>query len=182
MTNKSNTNCLQVLIIMRIKSFTIIAIICLLAVFIACRSGMPLAKQLKKMPSKAMLVSEAEACGFTLDTMTTIYPNGLSFFGDTVPKKYLQSWTDFCVGLGSELSDAGLKSVQPYRLWGRVYFAPDGTVEHYFYKWLGNRQPDAEWQKQFKKVLEAYLNKFQFTYPMNRRFAQCGVVQLEPKD
>ena len=162
------------------KTLLSVAVAALLVSMTACRSGMTLTRQLEKMPTKAMLVSEAEARGVTLDTMETIYPNGLQFFGDSVPNAYWQSWADFCTGLVKELGDAGMAWNEPYRLWGRVYFSPDGKVEHYFYKWTGQLIPTEEWQVQFKEVLERYLAQFQFTYPMNRRFSQCGRVRVAP--
>lgn len=148
----------------------------------ACGASRSLEKQLAKMPQKAMLLSEITEMGITLDTLETIYPSGMPLFGDSIPQGYMQSWMAFVQGLSGAMGEAGMNWTEPYRLWGRAYFAPDGTVEHYFYAWSGDRKPTEEWQTQFREVLERYLATFRFAYPMNRRFAQCGGIRLTPAE
>ena len=134
------------------------------------------------MPQKAMLLSEVTEMGITLDTLETIYPSGMFILADSVPQEYMQSWMDFVQGLSGAMREAGMNWTEPYRLWGRAYFAPDGSVEHYFYAWSGDKKPTNEWQAQFREVLERYLANFRFAYPMNRRFAQCGGIRLTPAE
>lgn len=150
--------------------------------FAACVASRSIEKQLAKMPQKAMLLSEVTEKGITLDTLETIYPSGMFILGDSVPKDYMQSWMAFVQGLSGAMREAGMNWTEPYRLWGRAYFAPDGTVEHYFYTWSGDRKPTNEWQVQFREVLERYLATYRFSYPMNRKFAQCGGIRLTPAE
>ena len=150
--------------------------------FAACGASHSLEKKMAKMPQKAMLLSEVTEMGITLDTLETIWPSGMFILADSVPQEYMQSWMDFVQGLSGAMREAGMNWTEPYRLWGRAYFAPDGSVEHYFYAWSGDKKPTNEWQAQFREVLERYLANFRFAYPMNRRFAQCGGIRLTPAE
>ncbi len=150
--------------------------------FASCSASRSLEKQLAKMPQKAMLLSEVTDRGITLDTLETIWPSGMFILGDSVPQEYMQSWMAFVQGLSGAMREAGMNWTEPYRLWGRAYFAPNCTVEHYFYTFSGDKKPSDEWQSQFREVLEHYLGTYRFTYPMNRRFAQCGGIRLTPAE
>ena len=146
-----------------------------------CGASKSLEKQLAKMPQKAMLLSEVTERGLTLDTLETVYPSGMfQWNADSVPQEYMLSWQKFIYGLRNALIAEGMNWTEPYSLWGRAYFAPDGTVDHYFYTWRGQSQPTDEWKAQFREVLERFLATYRFEYPMNRRFAQCGGVSLRP--
>ncbi len=142
-----------------------------------CGASKSLEKQLAKMPQKAMLLSEVTERGLTLDTLETVYPSGMSQWS---AQEYMLSWQKFIYGLRNALVAEGMNWTEPYSLWGRAYFAPDGTVAHYFYTWRGKSQPSDEWKAQFREVLERFLATYRFEYPMNRRFAQCGGVSLRP--
>lgn len=163
------------------RTFKTFALLTMGMIMVGCTANRSLEKQLAKMPQKAMLLSEVTEQGLTLDTLETIYPSGmLQWSADSVPQEYMQSWMAFVQGLSSALREAGMNWTEPYRLWGRAYFAPDGSVDHYFYTWTGNSQPTEEWKTQFREVLEKYLSSYRFKYPMKQRFAQCGGVRLTP--
>lgn len=162
------------------KTVALCMAICAIGLLATCKSNSSLTSQLKKMPTKAMLLTEVSERGITLNDMESLYPNGMTILGDSIPQEYGQSWIEFVTGIAGEMRSAEMSWNETYRLWGRAYFAPDGTVEHYFYRWTGDLVPSEEWQAQFHKVLENYLGKCRFKYPMDRRFAQCGGVLLKP--
>ena len=157
---------------------------CLILGLSACNSRRNLSHRLDKLPGKAMLLTEVKEQGITLEAMEKLYPSGLPLFGDSVPAGYMQAWTGFFQGLVGEMHKSGMEWSEPYRFWGRAYFAPGGTVDHFFYQWVGkaNGNPSEEWDGQFRAVLECYLDTFCFGYPMKGRFAQCGGVILKPAE
>lgn len=164
------------------KALYAVAIFCLSIVCLACGGTKTLSEKLDRLPGRAVLIADAKAQGITLSAMEALYPNGLPFAGDSVPAGYVQEWRGFVQGLARALRDSGMVWNEPYYLWGRAYFAPDGKVDHFFYHWTdktGNR-PTADWQARFGRVAEAYVASFRFGYSMNRRFAQCGGVLLQP--
>ena len=166
------------------KVFLWSALFCTVLGLAACGSGSNLAHNLDKLPGKAMLLTEAKERDITLEAMETLYPSGLPLFGDSVPAGYMQAWTGFFQGLVGEMRKSGMEWSEPYRFWGRAYFAPGGTVDHFFYQWAGKAggNPSEEWDGQFRAVLERYLDTFCFEYPMKGRFAQCGSVVLKPAE
>ena len=131
---------------------------------------------LKSLQTCAVPIDEARSLGFTFDTMEHYYPNGMELLGDSVPNEYINSWNDFVTGIGNALDLADLNWIDGYRLWGRAFFAADGSVDQYFYTWTGDTQPADWWKARFQKVLERYLATFRFAYPMRRNFAQCGGI------
>ncbi len=139
-------------------------------------------KPLLQFPGRSVLLDEARAAGITLDTLETYYPSGMIVLGDSVPQGYMRSWMAFVQGLADALREADMDWTEPYRLWGRAFFAPDGSVDRYFYTWTGEMQPSDEWKALFRKVLENYLSHYRFTHPMHRRFAQCGGISLRPTE
>ena len=159
-------------------------LICVAVVFMACRSGRALSQKLECLPAKAMLLAEVKEQGITLEAMEELYPIGLPLFGDSVPAGYMRAWTGFVQGLAGEMRGAGMEWSETYRFWGRAYFAPDGSVDHFFYQWTGKdgNIPTEEWRERFHAVLGCYLDTFRFDFPMNRRFAQCGGVVLKPTE
>lgn len=163
--------------------FKSLAVLALGAMLLAgCSTSKSLEKQLAKMPRKAMLLSEVKERGLTLDTLETIYPSGMfQWSADSVPQEYVLSWQKFIYSLRNALVAEGMNWTETYNLWGRAYFAPDGSVDHYFYTWRGKSQPTDEWKAQFREVMERFLATYRFEYPMNRRFAQCGGVILQPE-
>lgn len=152
-----------------------------MAVMLAgCSASQLIETKLNRMPHKAMLIDEVHDRGINLDTLESVYPSGMVRFGDSVPQAYMQAWTSFVQGLAGAMRQAGMDWSEPYRLWGRAYFSPEGKVDHYFYAWTGATQPADEWKAQFRQVLEDYLSTFRFAYPMGGRFAQCGGIALRP--
>ena len=145
-----------------------------------CGTGRSIEKRLADMPQRAMLITEVHDRGINLDSLESIYPSGLTRFGDSIPQGYLSAWRDFVMGMAQAMRSAGMDWDEPYRLSGRAYFSPDGRVDHYFYGWTGDRQPAEEWKTQFRGVLERYLASYRFAYPMEGRFAQCGGIHLTP--
>lgn len=166
------------------KVFLLCALFSSVLALTACDSGRNLSHRLDKLPGKAMLLTEAKERGITLEAMETLYPSGLPLFGDSVPAGYMQAWTGFFQGLVGEMRKSGMEWSEPYRFWGRAFFAPNGAVDHFFYQWNGKEgdNPAEEWNGQFRAVLERYLDTFCFEYPMEGRFAQCGGVILKPAE
>jgi hypothetical protein len=114
------------------RAFLWCALFCTVLGLAACGSGSNLAHKLDKLPGKAMLLTEVKEQGITLEAMEKLYPSGLPLFGDSVPAGYMQAWTGFFQGLVGEMRKSGMEWSEPYRFWGRAYFASGGTVDYFF--------------------------------------------------
>lgn len=139
--------------------------------------------ELSCIRTRAVLIPELYELGLTLDTSGALehhYTTGVYLLGDSIPQQYMQAWQQFVLGLRNALIDAGMSWADVYRFWGRLFLAPDGSVDYYVYQWSGDHQPGDEWKAQFRTVVERYLATFRFAYTFNRRFSQCGSVVLRP--
>ena len=157
-----------------------VAAIVLIMLATSCKSEMFLARKLEKLPTKVITPAELRK-NYNINTadVEKLYPSGLESFSDTIPQAYLDEWTRFLMDMGKALTKAGLEREKDYRLWLRGHFSADGSVEYFFYNFLGQDMPSPEWEAQFQEVIKEYIKTFRFNYPINRKFSQCGSARLE---
>lgn len=55
----------------------------------------------------------------------------------------------------------------------RIYFNPDGTVKHYFFRVLNN-SVNQEKRMEFRSILEKYFDELKIDLIQSSIFAQCG--------
>lgn len=157
-----------------------VAAIVLIMLATSCKSDMFLARKLEKLPTKVITPADLRK-NYNINTadVEKLYPSGLESFSDTIPQAYLDEWTRFIIDMGKALTKAGLEREKDYRLWLRGHFSADGSVEYFFYNFLGQDLPSPEWEAQFQEVVKEYIKTFRFNYPINRKFSQCGSALLE---
>lgn len=157
-----------------------VAAIVLIMLATSCKSDMFLAKKLEKLPTNVITPADLRK-NYNINTadVEKLYPSGLESFSDTIPQAYLDEWTRFIIDMGKALTKAGLEREKDYRLWLRGHFSADGSVEYFFYNFLGQDMPSPEWEAQFQEVVKEYIKTFRFNYPINRKFSQCGSALLE---
>lgn len=157
-----------------------VAAIVLIMLATSCKSDMFLARKLEKLPTKVITPADLRK-NYNINTadVEKLYPSGLESFSDTIPQAYLDEWTRFIIDMGKALTKAGLEREKDYRLWLRGHFSADGSVEYFFYNFLGQDMPSPEWEAQFQEVVKEYIKTFRFNYPINRKFSQCGSALLE---
>ena len=162
------------------KALLAIATIVLIALAPSCKNEMFLAKKLEKLPTNVITPADLRK-NYNIETTAVekLYPSGLESFGDTIPQAYLDEWTRFLMDMGKALEKAGLEREKDYRLWLRGHYSADGSVEYFFYNFLGQDLPSPEWEAQFREVVKEYIKTFRFNYPINRKFSQCGSAVLE---
>ena len=157
-----------------------VAAIVLIMLATSCKSEMFLAQKLEKLPTKVITPAELHK-NYNINTadVEKLYPSGLESFSDTIPQAYLDEWTRFLMDMGKALTKAGLEREKDYRLWLRGHYSADGSVEYFFYNFLGQDMPSPEWEAQFQEVIKEYIKTFRFNYPINRKFSQCGSARLQ---
>lgn len=162
------------------KALLAIATIVLIALASSCKNEMFLAKKLEKLPTNVITPAELHNnYNINAAEVEKLYPSGLESFGDTIPQAYLDEWTRFIMDMGKALEKAGLEREKDYRLWLRGHYSADGSVEYFFYNFLGQDMPSPEWEAQFQEVIKEYIKTFRFNYPINRKFSQCGSAILQ---
>jgi hypothetical protein len=91
---------------------------------------------------------------------------------DELQKAYFQILKD----LGKFLNINGLKWEKPTRCFNRIYFKEDGSIDYFFYNFLGNAEdkPSQEVQEFFKKILQEFIQNYKFALKADVKFVQCG--------
>ena len=162
------------------KTLLAVATIVLIALASSCKSEMFLAKKLEKLPTNVITPADLyKNYNIKTTAVEKLYPSGLESFGDTIPQAYLDEWTRFIMDMGKALKEADMKWEKDYRLWLRGHYSADGSVDYFFYNFLGNDLPLPEWEAQFQEVIKEYIKTFRFNYPINRKFSQCGSARLQ---
>ena len=124
------------------KALLAIATIVLIALASSCKNEMFLAKKLEKLPTNVITPAELHNnYNINAAEVEKLYPSGLESFGDTIPQAYLDEWTRFLMDMGKALEKAGLEREKDYRLWLRGHYSADGSVEYFFYNFLGQAMP-----------------------------------------
>lgn len=162
------------------KALLAVATIVLIALASSCKNEIFLAKKLEKLPTNVITPAELHNnYNINAAEVEKLYPSGLESFGDTIPQAYLDEWTRFIMDMGKALEKAGLEREKDYRLWLRGHYSADGSVDYFFYNFLGQDMPSPEWEAQFQEVIKEYIKTFRFNYPINRKFSQCGSARLQ---
>ena len=108
----------------------------------------------------------------TLDSLAPIYRDG---FGDETcvfplsrQGEYDQAWMTFIHGLAGLDEAEGITSLGVY-----AHFAPDGRVEHLFYK------ADGVDEERFQQGVQRFCDGFRFPLEAPARFKQCSSVEFK---
>lgn len=70
------------------------------------------------------------------------------------------------------------------RCFQRIYFAPNGTIDYFIYKFnVKNAQPDAipseEQQQEFNRLLSLFIKEYSFELKADEPFAQCSPTSYQ---
>lgn len=85
----------------------------------------------------------------------------------------IPAWRQILTDLNRHLKEEGLVWEGPLRVWQRMYFAEDGTMEYILYN-IRDDTLDEEDQALFHSALESFVQVAQFELQANKKFAQCG--------
>ena len=89
---------------------------------------------------------------------------------------YIESYQQFIEDLASFLAKNNFKWGKQVRCFNRIYFAPNGSVDHFLYSFSDGQISD-EQNIAFSKLLEEFCKTAQFKLKADRPFAQCSPVR-----
>lgn len=101
-------------------------------------------------------VTEAESRGISIQSLDSIYKSAVHvdstqavFTEEEDVKALYSSYVQLLQDLGNFLSENDFEWEQPRRCFNRIYFAPNGTIDYFLFKFLGDpeNQPSLEKQK-----------------------------------
>ncbi len=96
-----------------------------------------------------------------------------------------QAYVKMLQDLGKFLLENNFKWEKPTRCFQRIYFKPDGTVDYFLYNFLNkNVKPEDQLsevkQAEFDRLLNLFIENYQFAVKANVKFAQCSPATYRP--
>lgn len=139
---------------------------------------------------EGMTVQEASAKGLSIKTLDSLYKSAVhvdtsqAVFRsqseqDALQRSYIQLLQDF----GNFLSDNDFHWEKRTPCYNRIYFSEDGTIDYFLFNFLGKEEskPSESVQKEFKRLLNIFIEDYQFPMTASIKFAQCSPTQYMPK-
>lgn len=90
-------------------------------------------------------------------------------------QEFWDAWQAFLRELGDHLKTSGFRWTSDTRLSTRIYFNADGSVNRFLYSFPRDHT-DADTQKRFAELLDAFLAEHAIAVQAAEGFAQCGPV------
>lgn len=131
---------------------------------------------------QAMSISEAKEQGLTITKLDSIYKDGLNV--DTSKavfsnkQKYFKSWRKLLQDFGNYLKENDFKWTDSTKVFNKVYFAKNGTIDYFMYNIHGDLSKEK--RQKFKKLLNDFINNYSFQMTANVKFTQCGKAVYAP--
>lgn len=132
---------------------------------------------------------EAEAKGISISKLDSLYQSAVHvdtsqavFKTDSELQAMQQSYIKLLQDLGDFLSENDFHWKEPTRCFNRIYFDSDGTIDYFLFNFLGKPEdiPSAERQKEFERLLNTFIEDYQFPLSAEKKFAQCSPTTYMP--
>lgn len=128
---------------------------------------------------------EAEKQGYDLDVLDSLYRNAVNVDTTKVVFKSkvneddnYQAWIKLIQSFSTYLYNNGWKTDKDIRGFIKVYFAPSGKVEMFFYNMKDPAVTEAHHQL-FKKLMTEMLTDYNYGLQAEEQFSQCGQILLK---
>ena len=113
------------------------------------------------------------------DTLLAVFKTELE--QGKLQQAYIKMLQDF----GKFLAENNFKWEKPTKCFQRIYFNPNGTVDYFLYNFLNkNVKPEdqlpQEKQVEFDRLLNKFIQTYQFSVKANVKFAQCSPTTYKP--
>ncbi|RVU01729.1 hypothetical protein EOD41_07145 [Mucilaginibacter limnophilus] len=128
---------------------------------------------------KALTFQQAEKQGIAMQKLDKLYANALdadtakAVFKGAEVQVFYKAYTTMLSDLSIFLQKNNFKWEKPTRIFHRIYFEPDGNIDHY----LLNLQPtsmDAAKQDTLIKQVNEFAKNYKLAITANKKFAQCS--------
>ncbi|HEY0976727.1 MAG TPA: hypothetical protein VGE21_04600 [Flavobacteriales bacterium] len=94
---------------------------------------------------------------------------------------FIDAYTRMLQDLGDHLQRNGFEWPGPVRGFNRIYFAADGSVDHFLYS-IRPGQISTEQEARFEEFLRGFVSGYHLPMKAEVPFAQCSPVTFMPKE
>jgi len=123
----------------------------------------------------------AEGSVYAMQKLDAVYPSAVS--SDTIKEvfkgaqqaKFITAYTSMLNELAIYLHKNNFLWGAPTRIFNRVYFAADGSINYYLVNLAGTGLDDTK-QKRLLDLLNTFITTNKINITANTRFAQCSPV------
>ena len=128
---------------------------------------------------RAETFQSAAKSGLTVAVLDKQYANALdndnsksTFKGDD-KQKFYQAYVSLLADLNVYLHAKKFTWDKPTRIVHRIYFEPDGKIDHYLLN-LDATSMDPAKQARLLKLMNQFVTNYKFKITAGKKFAQCG--------
>ena len=136
---------------------------------------------------KAMTFEQAEKLGIPFQRLDSIYKSAIHselelavFKTPEEQKNLMVAYRKFMQELGTFLKVHSFSWEKETRCFNRIYFSSEGKVDYFLYNFPSG-QLTAEKEKEFKRLLNLFVQQHRFTLSADEGFAQCSPIKYSDK-
>lgn len=133
---------------------------------------------------------DAEAQGISTNHLDSTYQNAVNvdttlavFKTANEQEKLFDAYSQLRLDLAAFLKEHNFFWEKQTRCFNRVYFNKDGKIDYFLYNCTdkdGNK-PNEVRQNEFKRLLNLFIQDYQFPMKADVKFVQCGGSNYSPK-
>ena len=132
---------------------------------------------------KVMRLADARAIGLTTEHMDSLYKSAFNMQDSTDcafpgrTDEFLELWPGTLQSVGKVLQNDGFRHPQDIPVTYRIFFGPDGRIEHFHYAIREAIDPEVE--QRFQQGVEKFIESYTFPLKPDGPFKQCGKMVLQ---
>ena len=133
---------------------------------------------------RAATFQQAATNGLTVQQLDRTYSNALdadtakAVFKGEGAKQFYKAYVTMMYDVSAYLKAHYFSWGKPTRVVHRIYFQPDGAIDHYLVN-LAPANMGSVKEQQLLALLNSFAKEYKFKLPAGRRFAQCGPAVYE---
>lgn len=134
---------------------------------------------------KVMRLDSARTKGLGTAHMDSLYVSGLDAQDSTKAaftgpaEEFVEQFHQTLQAIGAHLSKAGFRWGEDTRVLYRMFFAADGSVEHFHYQVRQSISPEHE--QELQRALEDFMGQYRFPLKASVPYKQCGTALFKDK-
>lgn len=135
--------------------------------------------------NKALKFAELEDNGISQVDIDAQYagaihhdPSLAVFKTEAEQKALIEAYTKIYQDLSAFLTAHNFEWDKEIKIFNRVYFKENGTIDYLVYKSIGDENLTEEQDVEFQRLLNLFVAEYQIEITANEKFAQCSPITL----
>ncbi len=134
---------------------------------------------------------KAKEQGISYDSLEKVYISAVNvdtaaavFKTEDEQKAMYFAYVELLTCFGEFLSENKFHWENDVKCFNRIYFSPEGKIEYFLFNFFeeSDKKPSEEVQAEFQRLLNLFIQDYQFSLKADVRFAQCSPVLYQAKE